>query len=105
MSTYSHLGHFIESVVISDGANNGDNLASTGGLIGQLRHLGQGNGGPVYAGHEQSLHDNFVELGVGAPRQEAVELEEQVSSLVICTKDHMVKICNDHIGMDMLKIQ
>lgn len=76
MSTYGHLGHFIESVVISDSANNSDNLASAGGLVGQLRYLGQGNGGPMYAGHEQSLHDNFVELGVGAPCQEAVELKE-----------------------------
>lgn len=105
-SSDGELWNDLESVIVCDGADDCDSLA----LIGLLSRLcadfavnaGDGHGRSVYSRHEQSLEDDFVEVGIGSScsslvflvlcacagfgiltSKESVELDEQLQIWVV----------------------
>merc|ERR1740123_2558290 len=77
-SSNSHLGELVLSLVISDGTNNDDSLASN--LLGRvvLADLGEGHWGSVGSRMRKSSQNCLVEAGVGSSSEESEELDEQV---------------------------
>jgi len=74
------LGYNKETVVICDGADDGDGLVGVGllcGLGGDFGgDTGDGHRRAVDAGHEEASEDDFVEVGVSSACKEAVKLHE-----------------------------
>lgn len=69
---HAQLGHLEQARVVGDGSDDGGRL----GLLAlhELRELGEGHRGAVGLGHVEAAEDDGVELGVGAAREELVEL-------------------------------
>lgn len=63
-SRNAELGDCEETVVISDGADDDDGLALLLGTV--LDDSGDGDGGSVDAGHEETAENDLVEGGVGS---------------------------------------
>ena len=65
------LGHREQTGIIGDGADDDDGLVGRGHLFaraagGEHGEAGEGERGPVRAGHEEPAEDDFVEVRVGS---------------------------------------
>merc|ERR1719291_1195350 len=89
-STYGKLWHFSHAFVIRDSADNACDLAI---LVRHVRRkFGQGNRGTAGASHVKPFVNDLVELGVGSPRHELVELAEKtdVGIVGLCLADRLL---------------
>ena len=63
--------------VVGDGANTDSDLLSVAGTLHVPGKAGYGERRPVDLAHKESLEDDPVELGLGPPGQEPVQLHQQ----------------------------
>ena len=63
--------------IVGDGPNTDSNLVSVASLLHVAGQSGDGERRPVDLGHEESPQDDLVELGLGPPSQEPVQLYQQ----------------------------
>jgi len=81
-SSDRQLGDVEEAVVVSNGSNDHNSLSllSVGNVGDNAR---DGHWRAVDSGHEQSAKNNFVEVGLGAAGEEAVELHQHLQVDVV----------------------
>ena len=63
--------------VVGDSTNTDSDLVSVASLLHVAGQSGDGERRPVDLGHEESPQDDLVELGLGPPGQEPVQLHQQ----------------------------
>ena len=82
-----HLGHLVETVVVSDRGHDCADLALKQVLVvavgGHRDNLGDREWCAVHARHPQAAEDGVVELRVGTAGQEAVQLVQQLHVWVV----------------------
>ena len=76
-SAKSHLGDLKDPQIVGDGSNDDGDLVGITGLLHVPDQPGDGEGRTVDLAHEEPPQDDLVELGLGPPGQEPVELDEQ----------------------------
>jgi len=77
--------------IVGDGSDNHGHLAVL--ATHELGELGQGKRRAVHAGHEQTLQDDGVEVGLGAASQEAVKLNSATSETTFAQLQRRVCGC------------
>ena len=82
--TYGQLGDVEEPEVVGDGTDDDGDLALATFLLRLTDEGGERQWWPVDAGHEETLQDDVVELGIGTTGQETVELEQ--NDKITCRK-------------------
>merc|ERR1719370_1254387 len=75
--TQSHLGNVKDPQIVGDGANTDSKLVSVALLLQVPHQAGQRKWGTVDLAHEEPPQDDLVELSIGPPCQEPVELDEK----------------------------
>lgn len=74
-SADGELGDVLETSVIGDSADDDGDLVLL--ALHVAGHAGDGHRRAVHLGHEQTLQDDGIEVGVGTAGQETVQLDEQ----------------------------
>ena len=74
---YRHFGDFEEPEVVGDGTNNDSNFVFTSLLLHITCQSSQRHWWSVNLAHEETLHDDLVELAIGTTGQETVQLDEE----------------------------
>ena len=77
MKSYRHFGNFEEPEVVSDGSNDDSDFIFTSLLLHVTGQSGQRHWRSVDLAHEETLHDDLVELAIGTTGQETVQLDEE----------------------------
>jgi len=75
--TYREFGDFINPLVIRDGSNDNSNFPSPSLLLHEPSESSNGDWGSVNFGHEETLEDDFIELGRSSAGKETVEFHQQ----------------------------
>merc|ERR1719350_2557753 len=76
-SAKSHLGNLEDPQVVGDGSDDDGDLVSVASLLHVPDQPSDGEGRAVDLAHEEPPQDDLVELGLGPPGQEPVELDEE----------------------------
>ena len=78
-----HLGDVEDPEVVGDGSDDDGGLVTVTGLLHVTGQTGDGERRAVDLAHEQALEHGLVEVRVGAARQEAVELHQELKVHVL----------------------
>lgn len=71
------LGHFVEPLIVDNGADDDDNALVVCHFGHVLGDGAQRQWGSVDAGHEQSFQHDLVEMGTSTPGQVTVQLDQE----------------------------
>lgn len=91
------LGGLHETVVVSDGTNDDDGLASSTRAGDSTRDAGDRHRGTVSLGEEELSQDDLVELGIRTASKEAVKLHKQAQVWVL--RSRLLALATASVGL------